>query len=165
MSLHYKGIEYEYIPVNLLKAEQRDTEYKSVNPNAKLPTLMIGDLKLSQSMGILEYLEEAYPEKPLLPSDPVQRAIVRMIAHTLACDIQPVQNVLGLDIPVEARQSWAHKVISEGFRRLEPLLAEHAGLYCVGDQLSLADLCLVPQVYNAKRFSVDLTATPTLLPS
>ena len=163
ISLHYKGLEYQYIPVNLLKAEQKAEEYKEVNPNGKLPTLMIGDFALSQSGAILEYLEEVYPEKSLLPADPLQRATVRMIANMIGCDITPLQNVLGIDIPTERRQPWAHKVISEGFLRLEPVLAKYAGMYCVGDELTLADLYLVPQVYNAKRFSVDLTATPTLL--
>ncbi len=163
MSLYFKGIEYEYKPINLLKGEQRSEEYKLVNPNGKLPCLVVGGVPISQSVSILEYLEEVYPEKPLLPQDPLQRAIVRMITQTIVSDIQPLQNTLALDIPVEKRQDWSHKIIKEGFERLEIMLNAHAGIYCVGDTVTLADVALVPQIYNAKRFSVDLSPTPTLL--
>jgi maleylacetoacetate isomerase len=160
IALRFKDIKYEYVPVNLLKTEQSSSDYLAVNPNGKLPCLVVNGAQISQSIGILEYLEETFPQNSLLPKDPLQRAYARMIALTFACDIQPLQNILALNIPASEKPKWAHDVIRDGLVKVEKMLEIHAGLYCVGDSVTFADLCLVPQIYNAKRFSVDLTPFP-----
>lgn len=160
IALKFKDINYQYIGVNLLKNEQKGEEYLAVNPNGKLPCLVIDGVPISQSMGILEFLEETHPTNPLLPKDPIQRATARMIALTFACDIQPLQNILALNIPAAEKPKWAHDIIKDGLTKVEKMLEQHAGLYCVGDNVTLADICMVPQIYNAKRFNVDMTLFP-----
>ncbi len=163
IALRFKDIKYEYIGVNLLKSEQNGADYLAVNPNGKLPCLVVNGAPIAQSMGILEFLEEVYPQNSLLPKDPIQRAYARMIANTFACDIQPLQNILALNIPAADKPKWAHDIIANGLVKVEKMLETHAGVFCVGDEISFADLCLVPQIYNAKRFSVDLSVFPTVL--
>jgi len=163
IALRFKDIKYTYVPINLLKNEQSGAEYLTVNPNGKLPCLVVDGIPLAQSMGILEFLEENFPQNPLLPKDPIQRAFARMVALTLACDIQPLQNILALNIPAAEKPKWAHDVITDGLGKIEKMLvSHHAGVFCVGDSITFADLCLVPQIYNAKRFNVDMSLFPTV---
>ncbi|KAK7074268.1 Glutathione S-transferase zeta-1 [Halocaridina rubra] len=162
--LAHKGIDYENNPVNLLKQEQVGDEFKKVNPMGQIPSLVIGNQTLSQSMSIMEYLEEVYPDKPMLPKDPLSRAKVREICEIIASGIQPLQNLSVLKkIGDEKKMEWAQFHINKGFIALEETLSKSAGKYCVGDEVSLADCCLVPQVYNANRFQVDLVPFPTIV--
>lgn len=174
--LNFKGIPYQYIPVNLLKLEHKNPEYLLSNPTGKVPTLMIDGTPFTQSIATAEFLEELFPDLPsLLPKQPLKRFLVREIVNDIACDIQPVQNlpVLGrakkiatnagvtdnLDLIVN---QWVHDTVCPGFKALEKRLETSSGLYCVGDDLTLADVCLAPQVYNAKRFGVQMDEYPIL---
>jgi len=162
IALNYKGIEYETKPVHLLKNEQVEPDYLKINPMGQVPALVINGQSLVQSLAILEYLEEVYPEKrPLLPKDPVLRAKVRGICELIASGIQPLQNLKvqhqhSPDNPDE-RFKWAGHWIETGFEALEKTLEETSGEFCVGNEISLADCCLIPQVYNAERFKVDVS--------
>ncbi|KAI8144553.1 glutathione S-transferase [Fennellomyces sp. T-0311] len=170
--LEWKKIKYDYVPVNLLKQEQRKEEFAKVNPSMKLPAFVTKDGRtLTQSVAVMEYIEEAYPERPCMPKDLMQRALVREICNEIACDIHPIQNpmlvaeIAGQDM--EKRNAWSREHISRGFKALEAKLNETKktdtpGKYCVGDNVTMADFLLVPQVYNAKRFAVDMSAYPTL---
>ena len=163
-ALKLKGIKYEYFPINIQKGESRTPEFLAINPNGKVPCLVINGIPVSQSLAILEYLEENFPSVPLLPTDPVQRALSRMIAATIACEIQPLQNpfmTFGFD--AEGHAQHCHDVIAAGLGRVEKMLETHSGVFSVGDTLSYADLFLVPQVYNAKRFNVDLSTMPNIM--
>ncbi|XP_071972898.1 maleylacetoacetate isomerase isoform X4 [Engystomops pustulosus] len=128
----------------------------------QVPALKIDGVTLSQSLAIIEYLEETHPSPPLLPKDPIKRAQCRMISDHIASGIQPVQNLAVLQRVGDAKLEWAQHFITKGFQALELLLQETAGQYCVGDQVTMADLCLVPQVANADRFKVDMTPYPTI---
>eukprot|EP01134_Creolimax_fragrantissima_P008202 CFRG8202T1 len=162
--LEWKGLEYEYASVNLLKGEQLDTEYSATSYAQLVPTLVHGNVKICQSIAILEYLDETFPENPLLPKDdPAKRALVREIACMIGCDIQPVQNLrilkyVGPDKKAEHGNYW----ITKGFEALEKKLKETSGNYCVGDTVTMADMFLPPQVYNAIRFNVDMSQFPTI---
>lgn len=161
--LAHKGIEYETKAINLLKSEQTSDEYKTKNPLGQVPALFINNQTLTQSVSIMEYLEEAYPEKPLLPKDLLLRAKVREICEIIGAGIQPLQNLSVLKkIGDEGKMEWAHFHINKGFIALEQTLVKSAGKYSVGDQVTLADCCLVPQVYNANRFKVDMSSFPTI---
>ncbi|MES1911988.1 MAG: hypothetical protein MHM6MM_004338 [Cercozoa sp. M6MM] len=160
IALNLKGIDYEYKTVNLLQNEQFGDEYTS----KLIPLLEIDDNKLQQSMAIIEYLEETrVGGAQLLPSDAVQRAKCRQLANMIACDIQPVQNLRILrKVGPENKKEWGNHWITVGFEALERALADTAGKYCFGDYVSIADICLVPQVYNARRFGVDMSKFPTI---
>eukprot|EP00996_Jenningsia_fusiforme_P003832 NODE_4633_length_782_cov_23.129604_g4290_i0.p1 GENE.NODE_4633_length_782_cov_23.129604_g4290_i0~~NODE_4633_length_782_cov_23.129604_g4290_i0.p1 ORF type:complete len:210 (+),score=36.48 NODE_4633_length_782_cov_23.129604_g4290_i0:55-684(+) len=162
-ALALKGVEYEYRPINLLNGDQKGSEYAALNPGLVLPTLIIDGQTLIQSLSILEYLEETRPNPPLLPRAPADRSAVRSLCQMIACDIQPVQNlrVLGRVGP-ERKMEWGKEVINNGLIALEARLAQTAGTYCFGDSITMADVVLVPQVFNAKRFDVDLTQFPTI---
>ncbi|KAI3638753.1 hypothetical protein MIR68_003251 [Amoeboaphelidium protococcarum] len=164
IALNFKGIPYQYRAINLLQAEQQGEEYVALNPAKSLPTLLIDGLVLTQSVAILEYLEERKPESwRLLPVMPAERAKVRALVNIVCCDIQPVQNMKVLkQVGEDKKAEWAQKCITSGFEALEKMLQQTAGTYCVGDQVSLADVCLVPQVYNANRFQVDMTKFPLI---
>ena len=131
----------------------------------QVPTLKINGLTLTQSVAIMEYIHDLHPEAGLLPSKPESRALVRMISEMIASGIQPIQNQSVMkhhsSDPTE-RQLWSHYWISRGFSALETVLKDTAGLYCVGDTLSMADCCLVPQVFNARRWKVDMSPFPTI---
>jgi len=173
--LALKGIEYEYIPVHLLNdgGEQLKLEYSAKNPMKELPCLEIDGLKLGQSMAIIQYLEETRPGvSPLLPEAPVARYRVRQICDSITQDTQPVQNlrvlkkVMGFFEGEEKdkhKLEWGKWAIELGFDGVEKMLETSAGKYCVGDSVSFADLVLVPQVYNAKRFGVDLSKYPIIV--
>ncbi len=169
IALAWKGIAFETKPVHLVKGEHRADDYLGVQPQGLVPALRIDGHTLGQSMAILEYLEETRPEPPLLPKDPAERAIVRWMAELIAADIHPVNNLrignylrgtLGQDDA--AVQIWMRHWMAQGFVALEKLVARHGGAFCHGDAVSLADLCLVPQMYNARRFGLELADFPAL---
>lgn len=171
--LAFKGVEYEYVAVNLApeSLEQDVESYGSVNPMRQVPTLEWSEggeiVRLTQSVAIVEYLEEAHPNPPLLPADPLRRAYVRRAVEIVNSGIQPLQNSktvadvkrLGGDGAV---QEWMKSAMTRGFRALESHARASGGKYSVGDQPTLADVYLVPQLYNARRFGVDITPFPTL---
>ncbi|KAJ1647094.1 hypothetical protein J3B02_000698 [Coemansia erecta] len=163
IALNHKGIDYAPRPVNLLRQEHSADSYTGLNPGGLLPFLVIDGHGLSQSVAILEYLEERFPHRPLLPSDPVQRAQVRAIVGVVCCDIQPLQNMrVLLALPEDQRAHHARNVISAGLAVVEKMLEKTAGLFCVGDDVTMADCCLVPQLVNAHRFGVDMAALPRI---
>nr|XP_009510095.1 PREDICTED: maleylacetoacetate isomerase isoform X2 [Phalacrocorax carbo] len=142
--------------------QQFSAEFKAVNPMLQVPALKIDGITLSQSLAIIHYLEDTRPNPRLLPQDPKKRAQVRMIADHIASGIQPLQNLNVLKQMGEKKTEWAQRCITSGFRALEQILQHTAGRYCVGDEVSMADLCLVPQVANAERFQVDMGQFPTI---
>ena len=171
IALAYKGLKYEYLPINLLKGEQKDDKYVALNPMKELPALVIDGVTLTQSGAILEYLEETRPENPLMPKDPKARAEVRALCDMIGCDIQPVQNLRVLlwamelyeeDKKQEGKIAWGKRVVENGFEGLERALKKTASKYCYGDTLTLADAYLAPQMYNAARFKVDMSKYPTI---
>ncbi|XP_037096707.1 maleylacetoacetate isomerase isoform X2 [Syngnathus acus] len=159
-----KGIEYDQVPVNLIKdgGQQLTEDYKTLNPMQQVPAVEIDGVALSQSLAVIQYIDETRPEPRLLPSDPIKRAHVRMISDLIASGIQPLQNLHVIQKIGAEKVQWAQYFINRGFEALEPLLKQTAGKYCVGDEISMADVCLVPQVYNAERFKVDLSLYPTI---
>jgi len=167
IALNLKGLAPEKRFVHLLKGEQHDPAYRAVNPQGFVPYFIDGDFHLSQSMAIIEYLDETHPEPPLLPKDPKDRALVRQIAQIVACDIHPLNNTSALNYlkgPLghdqAATDEWYRHWVIEGFAAIEALL--HPGPYAFGSHITLADLCLVPQVYNARRFKVDIAKYPKI---
>ncbi|RIA93238.1 maleylacetoacetate isomerase-like protein [Glomus cerebriforme] len=162
-TLNWKRIDYETIPISLIKDEQKTPEYSSLNPLQVVPTLKIDGVSLTQSIAILEYLEETRPEKPLLPRDPIKRALVRSLVQAIASDTQPVTNLRVVKYAGEERRDeWLNYWMTYAFQRIEVQLATTAGDYCVGNEVTLADVCLVPQVYNANRVNVDMSKFPTI---
>jgi len=174
IALHIKGLPFETVAVHLRKGagQQFEDAYRALNPMALVPTLVDGDLVVSQSMAILEYLEEAYPDPALLPSGAPARARVRAIAQAIACDIHPLNNLRvlkylknDLKIGEDGKNAWYRHWVELGLAAVERMLADHprTGRYCHGDHPTFADLCLVPQVANARLFECDLSAMPTVL--
>jgi maleylpyruvate isomerase len=170
IALNLKGVSAEHLPHHLRKGEQRAPAFLALNPQGLVPALEDGKGGvLTQSLAIIEWLDETHPAPPLLPKDPLRRAKVRAFAQALACDTHPVQNLkvlarlreLGVgEDKVTAWAGWANR---EGLSACEKLIANEPGPFCFGDQPSLADLCLVPQLANARRFGVDVNAFPRLL--
>jgi maleylpyruvate isomerase len=170
LALNYKGLSYEQVAIDLRADAQRTPEFLKINPQGLVPVLEDDGIVLTQSLPILNYLEERYPEPALLPKDLPGRATSRAIAVAIACEIHPLNNLrvlqylereLGLD---EARRlAWYRHWVAEGFGAIEAMLARSAGAFCVGDAPSLADVCLVPQVYNGRRYECDLAPYPTIL--
>jgi len=166
IALALKDVEYETEPVHLVKdgGQQHAEAFKAKNPMAQIPVLVDEDVALTQSLAIIEYLEEKYPKPSLLPAGAVDRARARAVANTIASGIQPLQNLSVLQkVGSEKKMSWAHDVIRDGLAAVEKMVEKTAGVYCVGDQVSIADLCLIPQIYNATRFKVDMAQFPTLV--
>ncbi|WP_342376286.1 maleylacetoacetate isomerase [Myxococcus stipitatus] len=174
LGLNLKGLPYEYVAVHLLKdgGQQNSAEYRAVNPMRTVPTLEWKEadgtgLRLSQSIAILEFLEERIPSPALLPKDAYLRARVRMVAEAVNSGMQPLQNLAVLQrIKSELNgddKAWAAHWNVRGLEALEALVKPTVGRYCVGDAVTLADVCLVPQLYGARRFGVDVSAYPTLL--
>jgi len=169
IALNLKGLDAEHLPHHLRKGEQRDPSYLAINPQGLVPTLQDRGTVITQSLAIIEWLEETHPAPPLLPSDPLRRAHVRAFAQVLACDTHPVQNlkVLArlreLGLPEEQVTGWAAWANREGLSACEALIAKENGPFCFGDAPTMADLCLVPQLANARRFGVDVAAYPRLL--
>lgn len=171
IALEIKGLPYEYAPVHLLKGEQLAPEFVKLNPDALVPVLCDGNDVLNQSLAIVEYLEEMHPEPTLLPGSPSNRAHIRAIALAIACEIHPLNNPRVLkylkntfNVEEEARNDWYRHWVKLGFAALETRLSQSplTGAYCVGDTPTLADVCLVPQVFNGKRFDVAVEDYPTL---
>ncbi len=174
IALNLLELDYAIQPVHLVKdgGQQHAPDYAAMNPLELVPTLVDGNHKLTQSMAIMEYLEETHANAPcLLPADPLARARVRALAQIPGCDIHPIGNLrvlqylknkLGVDD--EAKVAWSRHWIEVGFKAMETMLAEDeaTGTFCHGDRPGLADACLVPQVYNADRWGVDMDAYPTL---
>ena len=170
IGLNLKGLTAQHIPHHLRKGEQRDLAYLSINPQGLVPALVNDDgAILIQSLAILEWLDEVYPQSPLLPADPLGRAQVRGFAMAIACDVHPVQNLKVLARLRQLGQSeeevtdWARWANRDGLAACENLLAGKDGPFCFGQAPTIADICLVPQLSNAKRFSVDVEAFPRLL--
>ena len=170
IALNLKGLTTEHLPHHLRKGEQRAPAYLAINPQGLVPTLEDDSgTVLTQSLAIIEWLDETHPSPPLLPKDPLRRAKVRAFAMALACDTHPVQNlkVLArlrqLGLPEEKVTEWAAWANREGLSACEILIAGESGPFCFGSQHTIADLCLVPQLANARRFGVDVSAYPRLL--
>lgn len=163
-ALALKGIDYEYKAVNLLKGEQKNDDYKEINPQGSVPAFMIDGHLMSQSVSIIEYLDEVYPDPPLLPKDDAfKRADVRRLTAIITSDIQPVQNLRVLKyVGDDRKMDFGHWAIENGFKALERSLAATAGKYCYGDEITMVDVCLVPQVFNANRFNVDMSQFPII---
>ncbi|XP_055937497.1 maleylacetoacetate isomerase-like [Argiope bruennichi] len=162
IALAFKNIDYEYKAINLLKGEQYSEEFLKINPCGSIPVLVDKGNVICSSSAILEYLEETVPSAPLLPSDPVSRAHVRAIEDSIVASIQPLQNVKVLKHVGAESQAWGKHWIESGFKALEKILETTHGKYCFGDKVTFADVCLVPQVFNAKRFNVDMAPYPLI---
>jgi maleylpyruvate isomerase len=170
IALNLKGLSAEHLSHHLRKGEQRAPDYLAINPQGLVPTLQgEGGAALTQSLAIIEWLDETHPEPPLLPKEPLRRALVRAFAQALACDTHPIQNLKilarlrELGLPEDKVTDWAAWANREGLAACEKLIAREAGPFCFGDAPTIADLCLVPQLANARRFGVDVTAFPRLL--
>ncbi|WP_374668282.1 maleylacetoacetate isomerase [Acinetobacter sp.] len=171
IALNLKQLNAETIPVHLLNhgGEQHSPAYRAVNPSELVPALIDGDFTLPQSLSILEYLDEAHPDIALLPEDAQQRALIRAFCLSIACDIHPLNNLrvlqyltAELGMSEEQKTAWYKHWIITGFKGLEAQLAHSNGQYCFGEQATMADCCLIPQVYNAIRFNIDLSAYPKI---
>ncbi len=171
IALNLKGLAYETVPVHLIKegGHNRRPEFRAINPQMRVPALVVptGDV-LIQSLAIIEYLDETHPEPPLLPKDPIARAQARAVAEIVACDIHPLNNVGALrylkrELHQEqaAIDTWYHHWVLTGFEALEALV--RPGPYACGGAVTVADLCLVPQVYNARRLNVPLDKFPKIV--
>lgn len=160
LALSLKGLAYDNVSHHLRKNEHRTPEYLAINPQGLVPALEIGDQILTQSLAICEYLEELFPSPALLPADPVDRAHVRAAAQVIACDIHPLQNLKILDrlrqngLTEDAIKAWARTAIEEGLQAFEALLPKKPSRFCFGDIPALADICLIPQLVNARRFGL-----------
>ena len=174
IALNLKGLAADIIPVHLLKdgGQQRQQDYLDINPTALVPTLVDGDFVLGQSMAIVEYLEETHPQPALLPSDVQDRARIRAIAQIIACDIHPLNNLRvlqylkhTLNIDDAGRDQWYMHWVHLGLTGVEAMLADspQTGEFCHGDEPGYADLMLVPQVANARRFNCDLSSMPNVV--
>jgi maleylacetoacetate isomerase len=172
IGLNLKGLPFDYVPVDLPGGEQRGEAYRGgVNRQGLTPALRTDDSTLTQSLAILEWLEETHPRPPILPKDRLDRAIVRSMALTIACDIHPLNNLrvlqalsgLGVAAGSPRQRDWIHGWMREGFDALEPRVAEHGRGFAFGDAPTIADCCLVPQVYSAERYAFDLSPYPAIL--
>ncbi len=170
IALELKGLDYDYVAVNLLKSEQTEDYYRSLNPIGLVPALQLNSHEvLSQSVAILEWLEEQYPSPALLPTDAMARAKVRAFVNVIACDIHPICNLSvthylksEFDADQSAVLNWYRRWMSRGFAALETLTTSSGSTFSVGDSVSLADVCLIPQLYNANRFGIELEPYPKL---
>lgn len=171
IALNLKGIAAQQNFIHLRKGEQKSESYRTLNPAGLVPLWReASGFTLGQSLAIIEYLDDLYPDPPLLPADPRLKAICREIAYEIACDIHPLGNLRVLEklaadfgADAEARVAWGRHWMSLGFAAIEARLSDTTGRFAVGDQISLADICLVPQVYNARRFGLNLSPYPRLV--
>ena len=169
IALNLKGVAYARVPVNLLEGEQQADGYRARNPLGFVPMLVVDGRPMTQSLAILAWLEAAAREPPLLPADPGDQAHVRALVLTIVADIHPLNNLrvlkrlTAMGIDQAGRDEWYRHWIAEGFDALEALASPRAGAFLFGDAPTLADVCLVPQMYNARRFNVPLEAYPALV--
>lgn len=176
IALNLKQISAEMLSVHLVKngGEQHSVQFAQLNPQELVPALLVEDdigaeQVLTQSMAILEYLEELYPQTPLLPSKAIEKAKVRAMALAIACEIHPLNNLRvlqhlssELNLDEAGKKAWYQHWVTTGFDAIEKMIERDGGQYCYGDSITLADVCLVPQVYNAKRFDIDLSRYPNI---
>jgi maleylpyruvate isomerase len=173
IALHLKGLSYDAVPVHLLKdgGQHLQDDYRQINPSGLVPAFQDDRITLSQSLAIIEYLEEVYPDVPLLPKDAPGRARVRELAQIIGCDIHPITNLRVLNylareigVPDQAKSEWYRHWVIEGLQSLEAHLARDpgAGPFCHGDHPTIADCYLAPQVFNAQRFNIDVSAYPNI---
>ncbi|MDB5715501.1 MAG: maiA [Sphingomonadales bacterium] len=169
IALNLKGIAYETVPTNIVKGEQNASAFTDKNPQALVPMLEIDGLELTQSLAIIDYLDATHHEPPLMPRDAAARSKVLAMALAVACDIHPLNNLRvlrqlddGLGVPQAKRDDWYRHWVEEGFKALEKMAAG-SGAFLSGATPGVADICLVPQMYNARRLDVDLTPYPTLV--
>ncbi|WP_162583816.1 maleylacetoacetate isomerase [Variovorax sp. PBS-H4] len=168
IALNLKGLDYDYLPVHIARGEHKTGPFSAISPDMLVPLLEDDGERLTQSMAIIEYLDEIHPEPALLPRDPVGRAHVRALAQSIACEIHPLNNlrvlkylVRELKIGDDAKNAWYRHWVREGMLAFERQLAlRPASLYCWGDTPTLADCCLVPQVFNGQRFDCDFSGLP-----
>jgi maleylacetoacetate isomerase len=172
IALNLKGLPFEYVPVHLVKGEQFADAFTALNPSQLVPVLEHDGHALTQSLAIIEYLEEKFPQPPLLPHDPLERAYVRSVALAIACEIHPLNNlrvlrylVKTLGVSEEAKNAWYRHWVEQGLAQLEArLVAERrTGRYAFGDTVTIADVCIVPQIFNAQRFDCRLDHVPTIM--
>lgn len=172
IALNLKGLVYESIPVHLLAGggEQLRPQFRAINPMGLVPVLQDGDEPLTQSLAIIEYLDELHPVPPLLGRSPIERARIRAVALDIACEIHPLDNLRVLNYLVgefgltpEQKTRWYRHWVETGLSAVEAAVARAPGLFCVGDTPTLADCCLVPQMFNAMRFDCDLSKVPKLM--
>ncbi len=174
IALNFKGLVYEYVPVHLLKGggEQFAPAFRTLNPDALIPVLDDDGRVLTQSLAIIEYLEETRPEPPLLPRDPLERAYVRSIALAIACEIHPLNNlrvlrylVKTLGVSDDQKNTWYRHWVEQGLAAIEARLVAEArsGHYALGNAVTMADVVIVPQIFNAQRLECDLSPVPTIM--
>lgn len=174
IALNLKGLSYESIPIHLLNngGEQFTKEYQAINPQSLVPALQVDGKIITQSLAIIEYLDETHPGTPLLPADPYTKALVRSFALAITADIHPLNNLRvlrylsnELKCSEDQKSKWYQHWMAKGLSALEQFLTQHkmSQEYCFGNTPTLADICLIPQLYNAKRFACDLNAYPTLV--
>ena len=173
IALNLKGLPYEAVPVHMLRdgGQQHSSQYTAINPSALIPTLQDGEATLTQSLAIIEYLDDVHPTPALLPADPLGRARVRALALAVACDIHPLNNLRvlrylehTLGVGGDERNDWYRHWVETGFAAIEKMLLTSpvTGRFCHGDTPTLADCCLIPQVFNAERFKVPMGSYPTI---
>jgi maleylacetoacetate isomerase len=170
IALAHKGLAFDYLPVHLAKNEQFNESYQAVSASRLVPLLRDGDHTLTQSMAIIEYLEETHPEPPLLPKDPAGRARVRALALDIACEVHPLNNlrvlrylVHSLKVSEDDKNRWYRHWVETGLEVVERQLAAQPGRYCHGDMPTIADCVLVPQIFNAQRFDCRLDHVPNVM--
>ena len=169
IALNFKGLEWSPKSVDLRSGAQSGVGFKLLNPQGMIPYLIDGDVGLNQSLAIMEWLDDTYPEPPLLPTEPLARARVRAAALTIACDIHPLNNLRVLKYlrsefgqEQDAIDTWSRHWIEAGFESLEEIAEGSTGRYLFGDSVTMADICLVPQMYNARRMQADVARFPKL---
>ena len=173
IALNLKGLDYDLHPVHLVRGggEQHSEEFQALNPQQLVPVLLHGQRVIRQSVAIMEYLEETFPDRPIMPATARDRARVRAIAMAVACDIHPLNNLRVLqflehdwNVPQPEREAWVKRWINTGFAAIEAMWLDNpsTGDFCEGELPSIADCCLIPQVYNARRFAIDINQYPTI---